>query len=98
MNIPELVNSWLPCDANVAVTSIVAVTGIIMLSTTHVLVPLHAPVQPTNVPPASGVAVSVTIEFSGKPCVHVVPQFMPAGEDVTVPVPSTITEILAPRS
>ena len=51
----------------------------------HVPVPLHAPLQPTNVEPVIGVAVSVTIVPLMKDSEQSVPQSMPAGDDVTVP-------------
>jgi hypothetical protein len=50
-------------------------------------VPLHPPLQPVNVEPASGVAVSVTVEPATKLARQADPQEMPDGEDVTVPLP-----------
>jgi hypothetical protein len=55
--------------------------------TLHAPVPLHAPLQPANVEPESGVAVkSTTVPFA-KLAEHVAPQEIPEGALVTVPVP-----------
>jgi hypothetical protein len=69
---------------NVAVTPSTAVIEIV-----QVPVPLHAalPLQPVNVEPEFGAAVSTTLAFALKFAEHVVPQLMPVGELVTVPVP-----------
>jgi hypothetical protein len=53
----------------------------------HVPVPLHAPDQPVKEEGWVGVAFSVITAFCTNPAEHVAPQFMPAGELVTVPVP-----------
>lgn len=55
----------------------------------HVPVPLHAalPLQPVNVLPLFGVAVSVTAVPLLKFAEHVLPQLIPDGTLVTVPVP-----------
>jgi len=53
----------------------------------HVPVPVQSPLQPANVEPVEGVAVSVTELPSAKGAEHVAPQLMPAGLLVTVPVP-----------
>jgi hypothetical protein len=55
--------------------------------TLHAPVPLHAPLQPANVEPESGVAVKLTTVPLAKFAEHVVPQEIPAGELATVPVP-----------
>ena len=67
---------------NVAVTEVLAVRV-----TAHVLVPVQAPDQPTNVEPALGAAVSVTVVPLAKLALHVVPQLMPEGLLVIVPAP-----------
>src|SRR4051812_8883651 len=69
-------------SAKFAVTVVAASTV-----TVHASLPPHAPVQPANVEPLSAVAVSVTIVPDGNCSLHVAPQSMPAGVDVTVPVP-----------
>src|SRR3954451_9376811 len=46
-----------------------------------------APVQPVKSEPVSGVAVSVTDVPKAKSCVHVAPQSIPAGLELTDPVP-----------
>jgi len=53
------------------------------------LVPVQPPpLQPVNVEPAAGVAVRVMAVPLGNVAEHVVPQEIPAGELVTVPVPA----------
>lgn len=74
-----------PLVLNVAVTERAAV-----IDTVHVEVPVHAPPQPANVEPLAAAAVSVTDVPLAKLVVQVVPQLMPDGEDVTVPVPVPI--------
>ena len=49
--------------------------------------PEHAPLQPAKVDPGAGVGVRVTTVPVGKLALHVGPQSMPGGEDVTVPLP-----------
>jgi hypothetical protein len=72
---------------NVAVTAVAAVTV-----TTQVPVPEHPPpVQPVNVEPSAGNAVSVTTWALAKFAVHVVGQLIPTGALVTVPVPVPIS-------
>src|ERR1041385_958679 len=80
-------------SANVAVTLCAPA-----MVTLHVVdVPLHAPPQPTNVPPVIGVAVSTTCELSRKSAaslVHSVPQLIAAGTELTEPavvVPCLVT-------
>src|SRR6266700_7579318 len=80
-----------PCLATVRVLSgsKVAVTDLLASSVT-VQVPLPEqppPDQPTREEPAAAVAVSVTEVPCLKACVQVEPQLMPAGVEVTVPVP-----------
>jgi hypothetical protein len=67
---------------NVAVTARAAV-----IDTEQAPVPVHAPDQPANVEPESAAAVSVTDELLEKLAVQVEPQLMPAGDEVTAPVP-----------
>lgn len=50
--------------------------------------PAQAPVQPEKTLLAAGVAVSVTLVPTGNGATQVAPQEMPAGEDVTDPVPA----------
>jgi hypothetical protein len=49
--------------------------------------PAQLPDQPAKVDPEAGVAVSVTDASLVRLAVQVVPQFIPAGDDVTVPAP-----------
>ena len=69
--------------ANVAVTVLAA-----FMDTVQVLAePLHAPVQPVNDDPAVAVAVKVTPVFKAYCSVQSVPQLIPLGLLVTVPLP-----------
>jgi hypothetical protein len=53
----------------------------------QVPVPVHAPLQPVKVEPVAGVAVSVTVAPPVKLALQVLPQVMPVGFEVTVPLP-----------
>jgi hypothetical protein len=66
----------------VAVTDFAAVIG-----TVQVPVPVQAPLQPANVEPLAAEAVRVTEAPLAKLALHVLPQLMPAGDEVTVPLP-----------
>jgi|SRR5689334_1675093 len=69
---------------NVAVTDLLA-----LIATTQVPVPLHPlPLQPAKVDPDAGAAVNVTVVPDEKGKLHVVPQSIPAGLLVTVPIPT----------
>ena len=50
------------------------------------LVPVQAPDQPVKADSAAGIGVSVTALFSGISLLQVLPQAMPEGVEVTVPV------------
>lgn len=52
--------------------------------------PAHAPLQPANAEPASGVAVSVIGVPPAKLAEQVAPQLIPAGALVTVPEPAPV--------
>ena len=67
---------------NVAVTDCAA-----LIATVHVAVPVQPPLQPANVEPLAADAVSVTDVPLAKLALQVAPQLMPAGDDVTVPLP-----------
>src|ERR1051325_7117846 len=67
---------------NVAVTDWAAVS-----ETVQVPVPVQAPLQPANVEPLAAAAVRVTEVPLAKLALHVLPQLIPAGDEVTVPVP-----------
>jgi hypothetical protein len=72
-----------PVVLNVAVTASAA-----LIVTEQVLVPVHpAPLHPANVDPLAAAAVSITTCPLVKLAKHVVPQLIPAGLLVTVPVP-----------
>ena len=59
------------------------------------VLPLHAPVQPTNVEPGAAFAISVTSVDDVYHAEHFVPQSMPAGHDVTLPVPGPDVAIVS---
>jgi hypothetical protein len=71
-------------SANVAVTLSVA-----FIVTTQLPVPLHTPLQPLKSAPLG--RVSVTCAPLAKLALHDVPQLMPDGELVTMPLPETLT-------
>src|SRR5437870_639690 len=77
---------------NVAVTVLTVFTVSV-----HVLAPVHAPLHPAKVNPASGVAVNVTFAPGGKLALQVVLQLIPAGALVTVPVPAPAVVTVRPR-
>lgn len=58
------------------------------MTTEHVPVPVQPPLHPAKVDPPVAVAVSVTELPLVKLAVQAVPQLIPAGELVTVPVPA----------
>ncbi|HSB78889.1 MAG TPA: hypothetical protein VLM91_08885 [Candidatus Methylomirabilis sp.] len=58
--------------------------------TEHVPVPVHAPLQPVKVEVLAGVAVRVTLVPEVKLALQVLPQLIPAGLLVSVPVPVPI--------
>lgn len=60
--------------------------------TEHVPVPEQSPAQPEKLYPVPGAAVSVTTVPLARDSVQSVPQLMPAGELVTVPVPDLLTD------
>jgi hypothetical protein len=68
--------------ANVAVALFAASTV-----TTHVPVPVHAPLQPLKREPVDGVAVRVTVVPDAIVALQALPQSIPVGEEVTVPLP-----------
>src|SRR2546430_1615943 len=71
------------CTLKVAVTVVAAVSA-----TVQVPVPAQPPpLQPSNVEPALGVAVSVTPVALLYDAAHVAPQSIPAGAELTVPLP-----------
>ena len=79
-----------------ASTTNVAVTDCTLsMVTTHAPVPVHAPDQPANTDPALAAAFNRTVEFDANGPEHVPGQFIPAGNDVTVPapVPSTARRV-----
>jgi hypothetical protein len=73
------------------ITSKSAVTDLVaFMVTVQSPVPVHAPDQPMKVDVPPGVAVRmITVPIVKLP-EHTLPQSMPAGEDVTVPLPSPI--------
>jgi hypothetical protein len=70
-------------ETKLAVTDLAAV-----IATVQVPVPEQAPDHPLKVKPVDGVAVSTTLVPEVTDSVQTVPQEMPVGELVTVPVPT----------
>jgi len=68
---------------NAAVTDVAALIVTVQL----LAVPVQAPLQPVNVEPTAGAAVRVTAVPDVNEVEHVVPQLMPAGALVIVPLP-----------
>ena len=60
------------------------------IETVHAPVPEQAPDHPLNIEFASAVALRLTEIPSMKACEHEVPQLMPAGELVAVPLPDPV--------
>ena len=73
---------------NAAVTVVVPFTVTVQV----VLVPEQAPDQPPNTQLLPGAAVRTTVVPAGYAWLQVLPQSMPAGVLVTVPVPCVITD------
>ena len=80
------------CGLKVAVTDWAAV-----IVTVHVPVPLHAPLQPVKVEPVVGAAVSVTEAPLVKEAEQVLPQLMPDGLLLTVPLLAPVLNLLTDR-
>jgi hypothetical protein len=72
--------------AKVAVTLRACVTA-----TVQAPVPLHAPLQPVKLYSAAGVAVRLTRVPLAKLALQVLPQLIPLGLLVTVPLPAVVT-------
>lgn len=73
--------------ANAAPTVVAAV-----IVTVHVAVPEHPPpVQPVKTDPAAGVAASATLDPAANVAEQTLPQLMPAGVLVTLPLPVRVT-------
>ena len=68
----------------------VAVTAVLAFSATvQVPVPVHGkPLHPANTEPGDAAAVRITVVPAVNAAVHAVPQLMPLGLEVTVPVPA----------
>lgn len=73
----------------VAPTAVAVIAG-----TTHAPLPVQAPLQPVKVEPGVAIGVNVTMVPRAKFAEHVAPQLMPAGDEVTkpLPVPSSMTD------
>lgn len=96
----ELVTVPLPVPAVVTVSVAVLGGGLKpadtvcgpFITTTHGPVPLHPAVQPANVEPPVALALRVTELPAGKFALHVLPQLIPAGLLVIVPLPVSFTD------
>lgn len=58
---------------------------------------VQAPLQPEKTLPESALAVRVTDVPLVIEALHVAPQFIPAGDDVTVPVPVPVGDLVTER-
>jgi len=89
VTVPVPVPAFVTLSANVVAELLkVAVTArAAVIETVQAPVPVQAPLQPANAEPLAAAGVSVTDAPLEKLAVHVDPQLMPAGEEVTVPVP-----------
>src|SRR4051812_11265870 len=82
--VPALLAVMTNClSAKVAVTTFAGASS----ATWQGLVPVQPPLKPTNVLLAAGVALSCTVGPLNV-AMQVAPQLMPAGVDVTVPLPA----------
>jgi len=88
VTVPVPVPAFVTVNANVFAAVNVAVTAAAAVTIrTQAPVPVHAPLHPANVDPVAGAAVNVTIVPLAKLAAHAVPQLIPVGALVTVPVP-----------
>jgi len=93
VTVPEPLPALVTVSANVAVLLLnVALTerAALIVTVQVVAVPLHEPPQPPNVEPLAAAAVSVTEVPLLKFALQVLPQLMPVGDDVTVPLPEPL--------
>jgi len=80
--VPDLVTVNERSGSNVAVIALASV-----MVTWHAPAPLQAPPHPVKTEPDCGATVSVTTVPTAKSALHVAPQLIPAGLDVTEPLP-----------
>src|SRR5580704_1227533 len=91
-SLPEAAEThvWVACGVPLPLKAADTFTAAFIV-TTQLPVPLQAPPQPLKAAPWAGVAVSVTGVPLPKLELHAVPQLMPGGELVTLPLPNTPT-------
>jgi hypothetical protein len=65
------------------------------MATVQAPVPVQAPLQPRKTELLEGVGVSVTLVFTSYIFEHVLPQLIPAGLDVIVPVPVPVLDVVS---
>lgn len=75
------------CVAETELENVAVADRLLLTGTVQVPVPEQAPLQPAKVDPASATAVSVTEVPAVKLALQLVPQLMPDGELLTVPLP-----------
>ncbi|MDH3461249.1 MAG: hypothetical protein OEM00_09815 [Burkholderiaceae bacterium] len=63
-----------------------------VIETVQVLVPLHSPLHPVNAQPFAGLAVNDTTVLLASVFLQALPQLIPAGDDVTLPLPLLLTD------
>ena len=93
LTVPAPVTATLSAKLSpVLVTNCVVTFRACDIVTLHVAVaPEHAPPHAENIDPAAGVAVKVITAFVEKFALQAVPQLIPAGCEVTVPLPVLAT-------
>ena len=79
-----------PADGPEAAVSKVAVTDLSLSIVTVQVVPVHAPDHPVKFEPEAEVAVNVTCAPAANAALHVLPQLIPDGLEVTEPDPDPV--------
>jgi hypothetical protein len=85
--VPDPVPAPVTVREYVCATKVAVTLRAWLMVTLHAPVPLQAPLQPEKVEPAAGVAVKVTLVPDEKLALQVLPQVIPAGVLVTLPLP-----------
>src|SRR4051812_29422604 len=93
VTVPLPVPARMTVSGNVSSVNVAVTLLAMSIVTVHGPVPVHAPLQPANVEPvdAAGGGIRAVLSWTGR--VHAGPRAMPAGVDVTepLPVPARVT-------